>query len=430
MNIIEMKIKNVLNIGAMDIKPDGPMIILSGKNGAGKSNVIRCLRMLLEGYKVDKPVKDGEKTGEIFGIVADDNGQPKYHVTRTMTEKTERLVVTSADKTPYASPATLLASLRGDLGFDPMAFMKMRPAEQRALLFKIVGVDLAEHDRMRRGIYDERTANGRELKRMQGLRQSLPSGEGLPSEVVPIDKQEAAITELKRKRENWILHQQVGVTTQEKQDRLSTQLAALEDEIDAAIDQRNKLQEEFNDRNKVLARHRQETPKETPQEDIDKAYTALQETIKSNAKIEAMAGAKNLDKQIAEQAEKIEDETKTIEDMDSALTTSLAQCELPVEGLEATDEGVKYNGIPFEQIETGMQIRISTMLGMALNPKLKVLCIPDGDKLDKGNLKAIAEIIGDEKYQVWVEKMIDDDAQPVGIHIVDGAIESVTELVI
>ena len=63
---------------------------------------------------------------------------------------------------------------------------------------------------------------------------------------------------------------------------------------------------------------------------------------------------------------------------------------------------VTYNNVPFDQCSSSEQLRVSLAMGLALNPKLKVILIRDGSLLDgqrhapccldKDNLKMIAEM--------------------------------------
>ena len=63
-------------------------------------------------------------------------------------------------------------------------------------------------------------------------------------------------------------------------------------------------------------------------------------------------------------------------------------------------------------------------MGLAMNPKLKVILIRDGSLLDKDNFTMIAEMAAVADAQVWVEKVGEGD--DVSIIIEDGMISTST----
>jgi hypothetical protein len=126
-----------------------------------------------------------------------------------------------------------------------------------------------------------------------------------------------------------------------------------------------------------------------------------------------------------EAGQKKEDEydslTKQIETAESEKVTLLSQAKMPLEGLSITEAGVTYKGIPIEQISSAEKLKVGVAMSMALNPKLRVLRITDGSLLDGDNLKAIAEMVKDKDYQIWVEKVT--DGAGVGVYIEDGEVK-------
>ena len=82
-----------------------------------------------------------------------------------------------------------------------------------------------------------------------------------------------------------------------------------------------------------------------------------------------------------------------------------------------------YKGNQFDRLSTGQQIRVSTAIGMALNPELKVIFIREGSSLDHENLKEIVAQAKDKDYQLWIEKV--DESGQVGFFIESGEIKAV-----
>jgi hypothetical protein len=119
--------------------------------------------------------------------------------------------------------------------------------------------------------------------------------------------------------------------------------------------------------------------------------------------------------------------TATIEGADATKAERLAAAKFPVEGLGISDAGgVTWNGLPFEQASTAVRTRVSVAIGFALNPKLKILLVRNGNDLDAKNLQLLADLAKEAGGQVWVERIAGgiDGIQTVVIE--DGAVQGVT----
>jgi len=124
MNIIELRAKNIMNLKAVRITPDGNAVILTGPNGSGKSSVLNAIAAALIGKKFEDPIRHGENRAE---VVVD---MGEYVVKRTWTEKGEYLEVRSKEGAKFSSPQKLLDTFMGNLSFDPTAFDRMKPRDQ------------------------------------------------------------------------------------------------------------------------------------------------------------------------------------------------------------------------------------------------------------------------------------------------------------
>jgi hypothetical protein len=84
----------------------------------------------------------------------------------------------------------------------------------------------------------------------------------------------------------------------------------------------------------------------------------------------------------------------------------ITEAAYPIPGLMFdTAGGVVLNGIPFEQCSSAEQLRVSVAIGLALNPKLKVLLIRDGSLLDDDSLREIQAIAEKADAQIWMERV-------------------------
>jgi hypothetical protein len=64
-------------------------------------------------------------------------------------------------------------------------------------------------------------------------------------------------------------------------------------------------------------------------------------------------------------------------------------------------------------------------IGMAINPKLRVMRIKDGSLLDDKTLAIVSSMAEKEDFQVWLECV--DTTGKVGIYLSDGEVVAVNE---
>jgi hypothetical protein len=95
---------------------------------------------------------------------------------------------------------------------------------------------------------------------------------------------------------------------------------------------------------------------------------------------------------------------------------------MPIDGLAIKEDGVTFNGIPFEQLSSSEQLKVSLAIAMANNPALKVIRILDGSLLDADNMAIIEQMADKEDYQVWIEVV--DSSGKVGFYIEEGEVKA------
>jgi hypothetical protein len=107
--------------------------------------------------------------------------------------------------------------------------------------------------------------------------------------------------------------------------------------------------------------------------------------------------------------------------VDRQKAEALLAAKFPVEGLGFGDTGVTLNGLPLEQASGAEQLRVSLAMGIALNPKLRVMLIRDGSLLDETSLALVGQMAERADMQVWIEMVADRGA--AGVVIEDGMVE-------
>ena len=98
---------------------------------------------------------------------------------------------------------------------------------------------------------------------------------------------------------------------------------------------------------------------------------------------------------------------------------AVAGAALP-EGVKIEDGAVTMAGVPFEQASAAEQLRVSTSIAMALNPKLRIILVRDGSLLDADGVRTIAEMADKNDFQVWLERVA--AGERAGVLIEDGEV--------
>ncbi len=122
---------------------------------------------------------------------------------------------------------------------------------------------------------------------------------------------------------------------------------------------------------------------------------------------------------------KSEELTRKIEEIDAAKAKTLGEAKFPIQGLAFDENAVTFRGLPFDQASSAEQLAVSVAMGLALNPKLKVLLIRDGSLLDEESLALVARMADEAKAQVWIERV--GDGAECSVVIEDGQLRGVTE---
>jgi len=400
MRIIKLTAENFKRLTAIEISPKGNTIVITGKNGAGKSSVLDAILVALCGKRFcpDKPVREGEKKAK---IVVD---MDEYIATRTFTKDGGGTVKleTKYGKT-ITSPQAFLDKLVGKISFDPLAFVEEPdPKKQRKILLDLVGIDLDKSNEAIAELRGERQVINRERTRIKGLIINIPVVPDAPTEKVSFVELTQQLTEAKDK--NARIKQEsntIGVMQREKIEHIK-RIADLDAAIEAG----------------------KQWLKENPAVDTVALTEQIANAEKTNVLVRQGQQRETLKKDLQIQDELYASKGEELDGIEERKAQMLRKCKMPVEGLsvDETDyDGVTFNGIPIAQIAQSEKLKVGVAVSMALNPKLRVLRIIDGSLLDSENLKTIAEMVKDKDYQIWIERV--DETGKVGVFIEDGAVK-------
>lgn len=405
-----------MRLVAVEITPDGALLQISGRNGAGKSSILRALEAALAGKAAlpADPVRHGAKEARIELDLGD------FIVTRTVKpDGTTALTVATHDGAKYGSPQKILDGLLSSLAFDPLAFSRMKPREQRDTLANLVGLSkmLAELDAANKADYDERAIVNRELRTATARFDAMERVEP----VEPVDVS-ATLAEIRAAR---VERDRISML-QLKRDDATRQVARWRFEAKEKRDAAARLLQEAADLEKSAAESEQQIAQAEPlpeSPDLASLEQRLEQAEAINAQHRAHVERereKGVVKQLEAESESITDRMIARDAERAAVIQAAA---FPIPGIGLTDDGVTLNGVPLEQASTAEQLRLSAAIGMALNPKLRVMAIRDGSLLDDDSLRLLTEAAEAEDFVLLVETV--DTTGQVGIYIEDGNVRAV-----
>ena len=411
MKIVELRAENVKRLRAVEIRPDGALQVIGGRNAQGKSSVLDAIWLALGGGKASKetrlPIREGEKSASVRLDLGD------IVVTRSWTRNGTSLKVTNADGAPIKSPQSVLDSLLAGVSFDPLAFIRLSPARQREALLDLVELDV-DFDALadqRRAAYEARTDIGRQIRAL---------GASVVDETIPEAEESIAaiVEEIEKARK-------INSDREASERAIASYRGDIRELQETILNLRMEI-ENAEDQIRVTEAALEDTQAELDELPVACDIAAITERLSGVEERNARIRENNRARQIREEKRRLEktreEYTAKIEEIDAEKNDALERAIFPIDGLGFDEDGVTYAGIPFSQASSAEQIRIATAMAMAANPRLRVAMIRDGSLLDDETLKGLRQQVTDAGFQLWIERVGDADAGAVIIE--DGEVAS------
>ncbi len=446
MKVITYQAHNVL--GVKDIQFDlagHHLFLVGGKNAQGKTSALTALLMALCGKRgMDNYPEIALREGESKGWVRVDlTGDVELHDTEKFTVELylrrkrtgtviEEFRILDSTGAEAPEPRTLLQSLFNLKAFDPLAFERMKPKEQAELVQGMLGVDLKVFDEERAKVYEERKQVGVEGKKLAGKLALSKKHDGVP------DKEENVaelVEELEsRKRTNDMIYkikasmltyadmikeyEQSIADSNKEIERLQQLIEAEKERIEHSKEEVASYQELTVTATKAL-----ENVKE---QDEDEIRERIKNAESINRKVRANEEYKKLEAEVEKSRGEYQRCTDRLNQIDQDKADAIAKATWPVEGMELLEDGLLLNGRPFESASTSQRIMASIKVGMALNPKLKLLVCQHGSELDEETLEALDEVLRVNDFQMVVELVsrTKEDEDRCTVVIEDGEVKS------
>lgn len=406
MKIFKLEAENYKKLRAIEITPEGNTVIISGKNGQGKTSTMDAIWAALSGGEAGKKNKMSIRSGEESATIKLDLGDLVVTRKWTANDKTY-LTVENKDGAAYKSPQSILDALVGRLTFDPLEFAGLKAKDQMATLLNVVELDIdpAEIDEERATTFAKRTEVNREVSRLEGVL----SGIEVPNGTLAVETSATTLIE------------EIDAAS-----KILQEIKRLDGLIDTALQnnegyrrQLEKLKKDIENGEVIIGKMKgSKTSLIVP--DISSLKQKLSEVEETNALARKAKERLEVASELSLERGHVKTLTERISDLDKNKADAIKAAKMPVEGLSFDEEGLLFNGVPFTQTSSAEQLKVSVAMAMAVNPKLRVIRITDGSLLDKDSMKIIEQMAIDNDYQVWVEVV--DDTGKVGICIEDGEV--------
>lgn len=414
--IITLTSENVKRLVAVEIKPDGNLVQITGKNGQGKTSVLDSIWWCIAGAKhiQSAPIRKGANQARIkldLGEIV---------VTRTFKRTGEgddfatKLEVVGAVK---GTPQGMLDSLLDALAFDPLAFARMAPKDQFTAIKKYVpDVDFDKLAAQNSIDFSTRTDVSRRAKEARILADQIVIDPKSPTEIVDESALVKQLSEAGRHNSE----------TQLRAERRTQEVRSIRDLLSDAVALRQKAATIIQE----AAQAEKDAADRQARFDAADPLPALIDVAVLEAGI---ASAKKANEEVAKRQRKAEHNktalkfdadakalTERMAARDAEKLASIAKAKLPVESLSFGDGIVLLNGVPFDQASDAEQLKASCALAMAGNPELRVLRVRDGSLLDEESLALLGKMADERDYQVWIERVT--SGEKIGFELLDGSL--------
>lgn len=444
MRVSKCEIHNVLK--AKDIQLDlagHHLYLIGGKNDQGKTSALTAFTMAMCGRSgMDFPevaLKEGEKEGWVkVDLEPDDDqdGKP-LHVEFLLKRSrsgavVEQFKVTDDSGHETTQPRALLQRLFHLRGFDPLAFERMDRKEKKAYLQRLVGLDFAEQEKERQRLYKEREGVNRDGKSLRARFDQMKCHADVPETPVSVadlmaemrnrqshnaanERERMRAVEMKHTVQEAKRREQIARDAKQK---LEEELAKAQDYLTRTVEAAKQQELLYDSQQATVA-----VLEDRPLEDIQRQIEQADEV---NAKIRANAEREKANTELEALRTQSQALTDAMNDISTAQQKALTEAKWPVEGLAFDEDGVLLNGLPFEQASKSKRVVTSALIGMAGNPRLRMLVSQDGNDLDSDTLAALETVLKEKDFQMLLEVVTrgDDDEERCQLVIEEGAKKS------
>lgn len=439
-----------LRIASAKLVPGQGLVRVTGRNGSGKTSLLRSIRAALGGAGEILPqvVHEGAETGTVKLELS--NG---FIVTRKFTAANPKGYLTVEGPDGGLHKQARLSEWAGPLSFDPLAFFELKPERQREILLSLGGdPELpGKLDALRRARavkYDERTPWI--AKKRQAAQVQKPEGErpvpvdtrGELARMGQLQQQERDRSDLLRtwEREVEMVRRSAELAV-ERAREVVRESAGEVDRVEAAL---NRWEQEVAELEGKLARAKEQ--RQAAQVAQTRALKYAQEAATNlslvpsreavaaavpapelpddpaeemaavHARIEAADSVRGAiapwdawDRARAEHAEAtqaVEAITAEMDGLDAQEPALIASAGIPVEGLGfAPDSTPVLNGRSLAVASGAERIQLAVAVALAADPELRICLVDEANDIDLEGMEELDRLAKEHGFQIWAARL-------------------------
>jgi len=408
--IIRLTIKNIKKISTAIIEPKGNSIVISGRNGAGKTTVLDSIEYALTNiYGTEmNVVSEGQNNGYI--IV-----ETEQFIARRVFTSHSKSYISIQGKDGYTinSPYDFLNELSSNFNFDPIEFIYLPPKLRVKRIKKALGLDFSVEEERLYELFDKRKDIMISYKQAQ---KSFDQVKNLDIGSDEFIRHDEVVEEINRATE-W----NNSLTELDSNIReIRATLQSIDSDIESYMykirvlnDERKKIE---NDLNELLTR---KNGKEKI--DISLLTKKLMDIEDNNVRYRNKLRYDEVKSYYDEISQKYESITKEIEDIQNYIIDETRKKSAALDHITFKNETLYVNGYEFDQLSQAEKILFTVKLAILNNPKLKVILVREGPALDHETLQLLKDCAEKLDVQIWIERV--EDNQNADIIIEDGVLQ-------
>lgn len=430
MKIIYVGFKNIMGVDELEFQP-GKINVIEGKNGKGKTSVIRAIQAAVGGGHDATLLRNGETEGEV--VLVFDNG---YRLEKNIgTEKSEAILKDGQGR-KVKRAASLIKDMIDGVGLNPVKILTASPKDRVKYLLDAVqmetpfdviegatGLQISRDDTRhpmqiidenRNHFYEERTETNRLLKEkkvvVSKMRGTIPfRADGTDWKAVGeklVDEKQRVEMELQNSKDA------AQVLFEREVERLR---ATMEARINAIRKEHDDLIGKAMDKSDVQKNEAQ-----------DKAMPLLMELTEkiSDARSNHDASAKVAGAQ--EYVEKGEAAIKEMEKDSEFMTHVIDQLDLikadllknlPIAGLEVREGEIYLDGVAFDSVNKSKRVRFALTIAGLRDSQVPIVCVDDLETLDSESFSIFQAEAAKTGMQFFVTRVTDNQELTVNTEI-------------
>lgn len=466
MYIKQIQIQNFQAIKEFNGDFEGNVYLVTGENELGKSTLLKAIMVLLTGNR-DEVLRNGEDKGFAKIVVGGDGKE--YEVELKMTKANPRGTITikSKDTGLRSDRVTALQEIFGYQDFDANEFVSWsETAEGRRKQVQIVKSLLPTETQQRifeidaesTRIKEQRKEDNSTLKTYSTLlakvekeikpgdletySEALDLQELLEqqAQAVKLEEKAKSVKEklaqrektiadvpykyqaLERERAEYIKQRESAEKAakkamedaiQQAKELYTERISLIGKELDKNLAELDEMTERIKAEQEDAIKRRDnckawlENYEANKPADVSQKINDIQHHNEMHRKVEDYLAAKQNKE---EASAKVADHEKKLLSLSTEREALIKKADLPITGLNFTEDGLELNGIPFVagKVSDSQIMEVAAKLIIAKNPTVKVFRIARGESLGRKKLEALIRFAREQGYQGFLEMVVRD----------------------